>query len=142
MGSKKIALFMPDLDGGGAERMMVNLARGFADQGAEVDMVLIRKEGPYLSLVPSSVRIVDLQAQRTVRSIVPLANYLRRERPAALLSTFVNVNLAALLARRLARIPVRVVVREATHASTPYPRLAYDILPGDPALRRLAGRSG
>ena len=117
MGSKKIALFLPDLSGGGAERMMINLAHGFVNLGAEVDLVLIRKEGTYLSLVPSSVRIVDLGAGRTIRSITALAGYLRRERPAALLSTFVNVNVAALLARRLARVPVRVVVREANYAS-------------------------
>ena len=117
MGNKKIALFMPDLSGGGAERMMINLARGIEGQGAEVDMVLMRKEGPYLPLVPSSVRIVDLGARRTLSSIGPLATYLRRERPAALLSTFVNVNLAALLARRLARVPARVVVREDNYAS-------------------------
>lgn len=117
MGGMKIALFMPDLSGGGAERMMVNLARGFVDRGAEVDMVLIRREGAYLSLVPASVRIVNLGAGRTIRSITALAGYLQRERPAALLSTFVNVNLAALLARRLARVPVRVVVRESNTAS-------------------------
>lgn len=117
MGSKKIAIFMPDLTGGGAERMMINLAHGLVDRGGEVDMVLIRKEGVYLSLVSSSVRIVDLGAGRTIRSITALAGYLRRERPAALLSTFVAGNVAALLARRLARVPARVVVREATTAS-------------------------
>ena len=66
MDSKKIALFIPELGGGGAERMMVNFAHGFVKQGAEVDIALIRKEGPYLPLVSSSVRIVDVQAQRLV----------------------------------------------------------------------------
>ena len=129
MGSKKIALFLPDLSGGGAERMMVNLACGFANRGAKVDMVLLRKEGSYLSLIPSSVRIVDLQVERTVRGILPLAGYLRREHPAALLSTFVNVNIAALLARRLANIPVRIVIRqprrETANHSTPVRPLMY-----------------
>ena len=69
MGTKRIALFMPDLGGGGARRMMINLARGIVGQGAEVDMVLIRKEGPYLPLVPSSIRIEDLRAGRTSQSI-------------------------------------------------------------------------
>ena len=48
----KIALFLPSLRGGGAERMMVHLARGFVERGLNVDIVLAKAEGPYLSQVP------------------------------------------------------------------------------------------
>lgn len=117
MTSKKIALFLPDLSGGGAERAMVNLARGLADRGFEVDIVLTRKEGVYLSMVSSPIRIVDLEAGRSVRSIRPLAGYLHRQRPAALLSIFVSDNVVALLARFLASVPTRIIVSEHSHAS-------------------------
>lgn len=97
--------------------MMLNLAREFADRGTEVDLVLARREGAYLPMVPSSVPIVDLKARRTVHCIGRLAKYLRQEPLAGLLSTFMNLNVAALLARRLARVPTRIVIREANHAS-------------------------
>ena len=117
MGSGKIAIFMQDLAGGGAERVMVQLAGGMVEQGQDVDLVLVRPEGPYLSMVPSEVRIMDLGTRRTLWSIPPLARYLRRERPAALLAALVHVNIAAILAARLAGCGTHVVVSEHNQIS-------------------------
>lgn len=135
-GLPRIALFAQDLAGGGAERMMVNLAGGIAAKGYPVDLVLVRREGPYLALVPPSVRIVELGTRRVVRSIPALARYLREERPAALLSTLVHVNVAAVIAGRLSRSGTRIVVREACHVSSARKlnrwflgRVAYRLLP-------------
>ena len=41
-GMKHIALFLPDLNGGGAERVMLTLAKGFVGHGHRVDLVLAR----------------------------------------------------------------------------------------------------
>lgn len=41
MREKKIAIFLPDLRGGGAERVAVNLANSFTQRGHAVDMVLL-----------------------------------------------------------------------------------------------------
>jgi glycosyltransferase involved in cell wall biosynthesis len=124
MKTKSVAFFLQSLTGGGAERMMLNLAREFADRGIRSDIVLVREEGSYLPLVPSSVRLIDLQAKRTIRSIRPLTSYLQREQPLALLTNFVNMNVAALVARCLARVPTRVVIREPSYTSTEYYRRA------------------
>jgi glycosyltransferase involved in cell wall biosynthesis len=110
---QRVALFLPNLGGGGAERVMVNLARGFADRGLSVDLVLLKAEGVYLSEVPPQVRIVDLRTQRAWRSLLPLVRYLRRERPVALISTSSHCNVVALLAKRVARVATRTVVRQA-----------------------------
>lgn len=106
----RLALFLPSLRGGGAERVVLNLARGFAERGLAVDLVLAKAEGPYLSQVPSSVRVVDLGASRVLASLPGLVRYLRRERPQALLSALDHANVVALWARVLARVPTRVVV--------------------------------
>ena len=107
---KKVALFLPSLRGGGAERVMVNLARSFVEQGVRVDLVLARAEGPYLSQVPPDVRIVDLRAPRVLASLPGLVRYLRRERPVAMLSALDHANVVALWARRLAAVQVRMVI--------------------------------
>ena len=107
-----IALFVPSLRGGGAEQVMVNLARGFSEQGYKVDLVLQRAEGPFLSKVPDKVRIVDLRAKRMALALFPLISYLRREKPRSLLAAMTHTNIVALLARKLARIETRVVVSE------------------------------
>ncbi|AFV10520.1 glycosyl transferase [Thermacetogenium phaeum DSM 12270] len=111
---EKIALFVPSLRGGGAERVMVNLARGFAERGISVELVLAKVEGPYLSKVPKDVRIVDLKACRVLYALPGLVRYLKREKPLAMLSTLNHANIIALWAKRLARVSTRIVVREAS----------------------------
>ncbi len=110
---RHVALFLPSLEVGGAERVMLNLARGFVDRGLSVDLVLAKAEGAYLSDVPAEVRIVDLGSRKVSRSLIALVRYLRRERPNALLSTSSHGNLIALLAKRVARTSTRIVVRQA-----------------------------
>jgi glycosyltransferase involved in cell wall biosynthesis len=108
----KIALFLPTLCCGGAERVMVNLARGFAERGLEVDLVLARAEGPYLAEVPKDVHIVDLNARRLLRSLPGLVHYLRRERPVAMISTLNHANIIAIWARQMAKAPLVLIIRE------------------------------
>lgn len=108
----RIALFLPSLRGGGAERVMVTLANGFGARGLAVDLVLAKAEGPYLKDVSEAVRVVDLGVSRVLASLPGLIRYLRRERPAAMLSAMNHANVVALLARKLARIPTRLVVSE------------------------------
>lgn len=114
---RSIALYLPSLRGGGAERVMVALANGFAARGFAVDLVLAKAEGPFLGYVAASVRVVDLGARRVASSLPRLVGYLRREQPRALLSAMNHANVIALLARRLAGVTTRLVVSEHANFS-------------------------
>ena len=105
-----IALFVPSLEGGGAERVTVNLSRGFVERGHRVDLVVASRTGPFLGAVPPGVTIVDLAAGRVVRALVPLTRYLRLVQPDALISSLDHANLIALWAVRLARSRARTIV--------------------------------
>jgi glycosyltransferase involved in cell wall biosynthesis len=107
-----IAFFLPSLCGGGAERVIVNLAQGITERGIPVALVLAAAEGPLLDQLPPAVRLVDLRAPRMLRSLAPLAGYLRRERPRVLISSMGHANLVALWAARLAGQVTPVVVTE------------------------------
>lgn len=107
-----LALFLPSLDGGGAERVMVTLANAFAARGYAVDLVLAKAQGPYLKDVSPAVRIVDLNVERVLKAIFPLIRYMKSERPAVMLSAMGHANIVALLARKLARTSIRLVVSE------------------------------
>lgn len=109
---RHIAIYVPSLRGGGAERIMVILANGMAARGHRVDLVLTQAIGPYLPDVADNVRIVDLKRGRVLTSLLPLARYLRRERPDAMLSALNHANIIAILARKLARSRTRLVVSE------------------------------
>lgn len=133
---EKIAFFLQDLKGGGAERSMVNIMNYLAEQGYPIDLVLVRREGPFLKQVSPKVNIVHLGTKKVLFSIPALARYLHRERPAALLSTLVHVNICAVTAHKLARTQTRLVIREANTVSyqrhsenDPFVRYAYYFLP-------------
>lgn len=106
----KIAIFLPNLSGGGVERIIVNLIRAFVQQGLKVDLVLVREEGPYLSLVPPEVRIINLQSKRLLSSLPGLVRYLKENKPSTLLSAMEDINIVALWSRQLAGVSTRLVV--------------------------------
>lgn len=108
---ERVALFLPGLYEGGAERVFLNLAKGISARGYSVDLVLARAEGPYMTQIPNSVRLIDLKAPRVLGSLPALIKYLQRERPSALLSAMF-ANVIALWARRLCGIPGRLVITE------------------------------
>lgn len=116
-GQRRLAIFLPSLNGGGAERVMVTLANAFSARGFRVDLVLATATGPYLKDVAPAVRVVDLQAGRVIKALVPLSRYIRRERPMAMLSALGHANVVALLARKLAQVPVHLVVSERSTIS-------------------------
>jgi glycosyltransferase involved in cell wall biosynthesis len=99
----KIALYLPSLAGGGAERVVINLAHAFADRGVRVDLVLDRTDGDYHEAVDiRRVRLVPLGAGKTVLALPKLYRYLCREKPDVLLSALVQNNINAGLCKRLA----------------------------------------
>jgi len=106
----KVALFITDLTGGGAERVMINLADGLVRLGREVDMVLVKAEGAMLANVPKGVNIVDLKAPHAMLSAPALAKYIDAEKPVAVLAALNQPNVAAVWAKRLSRHKPKIVI--------------------------------
>jgi glycosyltransferase involved in cell wall biosynthesis len=111
--NERLALFLPTLDDGGAERVMLQLAASFSARGRSVDLVVAVPGGPLDAQVPSGPRVVSLDASRTILALPALIRYLRRERPVVLLSTLEHANVLAVGAGAFARTGVPIVLREA-----------------------------
>ena len=110
--SLHVAIFLSTMGGGGAQRAMLNLAQGMKEVGCRVDLVLARAEGPLLAEARATVNVVDLRASRVLTALPGLVRYLRHERPQALISAMEYVNVVALWAKRLARVPMQLAVSE------------------------------
>lgn len=105
----KIAIFLTALDGGGAERVMLNLAKGFIESGIEVDLLLVKAKGPYLEQIPAQVKLIDFNQSRLIGSVSNLLDYLKIERPHALL-TALDTNVIAAWIKRWTNIPTKIIV--------------------------------
>lgn len=123
----RIAILVSSWPRGAIQRLMLNLAAEFAAAGHRVDLLAPRGQPPAEGL-PDGVRLLELAprlaslpgVRRHKRWFVPLAlpalvAYLRRERPAALLSGGEWPNVVSLLGRRLAGGSTRMVVSEHIH---------------------------
>jgi len=114
--NKKIAIFVSFSGEGGVERMVAHLCEGFLAAGVAVDLLLIKDRGSALKLVPEGVRQIKLGEHATT-CLPGLVAYLKRERPVALLSSKHRANQIAILARALARVETRLLVKIETNLS-------------------------
>jgi glycosyltransferase involved in cell wall biosynthesis len=110
--SEQLALFIGDLSIGGAERVVINLSKGFTDCGHDVDIVLVRKSGDLLEEVPESVNVVNLGVDRMRWSIPALVRYLNTIQPRAIISFMTSANTMAVLANRISGNPSVTIATE------------------------------
>jgi glycosyltransferase involved in cell wall biosynthesis len=115
----RIALLLPSLEAGGAERVALTLAAEFLAMGDAVDIVVLRREGALVGSVPAKARLIDLGAERLRNAHRPLAAYLARERPDALLASIWPLTSIAVWAARRSRTRVVVVEHNTLSAEMP-----------------------
>jgi glycosyltransferase involved in cell wall biosynthesis len=132
----RVACFISDLADGGAQRAVVKLVGGMRARGLGVDVVLVNNEGTHLRRLDAGARIFDLASGRVAKAVVPLAQYLRRETPSALVSFLSHANVVAVAARALSRVNPRLVLVEQNTVSAVRSDLRRDALL--PALVRRA----
>lgn len=80
-----VGFLLPALYGGGVERVFLDLAKGMAQRGLRVEVVVAGDEGPLRKGVPPGVSLVSLGLSprfRLVRAYPFLQEYLARTRPA------------------------------------------------------------
>jgi glycosyltransferase involved in cell wall biosynthesis len=111
--NKKIllSLFLPNLHGGGAEKVLTSLATQFAEYGIDVDFVLVKAVGVNLKNLSDKVTVIDLNASHAFLSLPKLIQYLRKRRPEMLISALDLTNLIAIIARRISRVESRLFIR-------------------------------
>jgi glycosyltransferase involved in cell wall biosynthesis len=113
-----IGIFVSFSGQGGVERIILTLAEGLASLGCAVDLVMVKARGLNAGDIPPGINVRPLNARHTLTSLPPLVRYLRERRPDGLLAAKDRANQVALLAKSIARVPARLVVRMGTTTST------------------------
>jgi len=72
----RIAVLLPSLEGGGAERSMLNLVTAFLARGRTVDLVLCQAKGAYMGEIPAGANMIELAPTGGLQSrwIAAMAN--------------------------------------------------------------------
>lgn len=110
MTKKKIAFFVTSMTSGGAERVTLNLAIGFANRGYDVDLVLASLYGGHLPLIPENVNLINLDRPRITASILRLSRYLREEKPSVMYCAESDRAFAGIMAKLLALSNTHIVI--------------------------------
>lgn len=116
----KISILLPDLRGGGAERVSLNLAHALDALGHQVDLLLLRAEGDYLTEARSHFAVHSLNAPRLRNAFLPLASHLHRYRPDGLIAMMWPLTVLAPLAARIVSRKTRLAVVEHGMLSQTY----------------------
>ncbi|MGY6552422.1 MAG: glycosyltransferase [Erythrobacter sp.] len=115
-----ISILLPDLRGGGAERVMVDLAREFSRLGHTVEFVLMRAIGSFLAEAEREFKIFDLATPRT-RNVPPaFAGYLRDRKPDAVIANMWPLTSASVVGKLLSRQPCRLLLLDHTTLTQSY----------------------
>lgn len=110
--SKRVALVIPDMRIGGAEKIALVLARELDRLGHKVDLVVSMAQGELIGLLPAGVTVVDLHATRFRNLIRPLKSYFQHSQPDVALVFMWPLNVIAIIAHRLARARGSLIVSD------------------------------
>ena len=126
----RVAFVLPYFDGGGSQRVALNLLRGLPRERFAPELVMFDARGPLRALAPADAPVFDLEAPRLRSAALRLLKTLRARRADVLFSTFGYVNLALVALRPLLGYRPRLVIRESNTPSESLPRLAFGSVMG------------
>ena len=132
----RIVFVLPDLGGGGAQRVMLRLAGGLSPDRFERQIVSLGGDSHLASLCPEGVALEHWRLRHLRQGLFRLVQHVRTTKPDLVVSVMGYLNIALLAARHLLPRQTRIIVREAnrvaaTLANLPMPfrtPLAYRLL--------------
>lgn len=95
MRKKRIAIILPSLKFGGAEKVSLNLADELSKLGCEIHFVLMSYEGDFLAETLAKYKVINLKCNRTYKLPYLLYKYSIYNKPDTLISNFWKLNLCS-----------------------------------------------
>jgi len=91
---KKISVIfiLPDMETGGAERIVTTIANHLSRDKFEPKILLLRKQGGYLDFLKKDVEIIDIDTERIRHSLKPILKEIYRRKPDIVFAGFGEVN--------------------------------------------------
>jgi glycosyltransferase involved in cell wall biosynthesis len=109
-----LAIFILNLNFGGAEKNAVVLANEFARLGKKVDLVVLDDSGVLVKNVSKEVDLVNLRTRQILYSMIAIAKYLLNAKPKSILVFMFPYTLLVALICKIFSPKTKVVVTERT----------------------------
>lgn len=118
---KKLAIILPELGGGGGEKVLLSIAKQLNAEGVFVEFLLIRRSGRLLSQLPPGIKATGLGGQDNRPFLVCcllaflklLFLFRKNHNQFTYLSSLTGTNLLVMLANLISGRKCKVVLREA-----------------------------
>ena len=128
MNKKRILFFLPFMNGGGAERVILTLLTHLSRDKYEPILVMMKNEGRYLSLIPKDIEVIDLKASQARYAIFKIIKIIREKKPDTVFTTLAYLNLIIAMMRPFFSSDITFIARESNTVSVrnkreKYPRL-------------------
>lgn len=89
----KLCIASPNFNGGGAEKVAINLANEYTKQGLDVTLLVMQDKGPYKNQLNPNVKLHVVGLDRGYKIIRYLIRYFRQERFTHVLSVLRGTNI-------------------------------------------------
>lgn len=132
-GRQTLAVYCGPFDGGSTAKIAARLANAFVERGHPVDLLVTASRNPIPEPTVPGVRVVQMGAMAALIRVPAMTLYLRRRRPAAVLTHRIREDVFTLKAVRLAATATPVFV--TVHGPL---RVKLDHLPGAKGAQRRA----
>lgn len=76
-----VVFFLPDLRGGGAEKVMLTLLERFVEKEQNVALLLGKKQGDLLGQIPLNVKVYELNSDSALKSVIPFIKFCKKHKP-------------------------------------------------------------
>ncbi|MBT5415938.1 MAG: glycosyltransferase, partial [Rhodospirillaceae bacterium] len=113
----RTVFLLPSFAGGGAERVVVTVAGTLAERGRDIHLIVLSGTGPLADLVSSALPVHVLDRPRVRAALPALVRTIRRLRPATIVSTISQLNLAVAALRPAMPAGMAVYLRETNTPS-------------------------
>ena len=108
---KKIIFYLPNLSGGGAERVTINILNQLNHQKYEIHLVLGVLDGDAISILPKDIKVHSLDSARTIYSLLKLRKKIKEVKPYAIFSSLYRTHIALYFSTKGLKIRPKLVMR-------------------------------
>ena len=114
---KRILFTLGNLEGGGAERVILNILKYLDRSKFELHLAVVHYFGNFIKFVPEDIAVHDLKTLRVRKSFLPFVRLIRRIKPDILFSSLGYLNLAMIFLKPFFHRHTKLYIRETSIAT-------------------------